>query len=64
MQSVEGDGDDSPRGSMGSAAEIGAGSDVDDVAKRKLDFNLYLVKPGFSIESILDGAISTTITTP
>lgn len=39
-------------------------TDVDDVAKRKLDFNLYLVKPGFSIESILDGAISTTITTP
>lgn len=27
---------------------------VDDVAKRKLDFNLYLVEPGFSIEALLD----------
>ena len=33
MQSVKGDDDDSPRGSMGSALDYGAGSDVDDVAR-------------------------------
>ena len=33
MQSIDGGGVDSPRGSMGSAAEYGAGSDVDEGAR-------------------------------
>lgn len=32
-------------------------TNVDDVSKRKLDFMLYLVKPDFSIESVLDQQI-------
>lgn len=39
-------------------------TDVADISKRKLDFNLYLVKPGFSIEKTLDDALSLHQTIP